>query len=108
MESKEMATIQKRKNKNGTLSYKALIRIKDGLPSTCKSFPTLQEAKDWALKEEANRRQQIYFPEQIRKKRTFDELVDRYTESVVPFKLKDPSDTLRFLNTGRRSLAVIH
>ena len=65
-----MATIQKRKNKNGSLSYKVMIRPSDGLPPTYKTFPTHQEAKDWALQEEANRRQGIYFPEQLKKKNT--------------------------------------
>ena len=52
-----MATIQKRKNKNGTYSYKVMIRHKDGLPPNYKTLPTLQETKDWSLQEEAKRRQ---------------------------------------------------
>jgi hypothetical protein len=51
-----MATIQKRKNKNGTYSYKVMIRHKDGLPPIYKTLPTLQETKDWSLQEEAKRR----------------------------------------------------
>jgi integrase len=58
-----MATIQKRKNKNGTTSYRVMIRPNDGLPATYKTLPTYQEAKDWAIQEEARRRQGIYFPE---------------------------------------------
>lgn len=70
-----MATIQKRKKKNGSVSYRVLIRHNDGLPPTSKTFPTLQEAKDWERKEETNRRQGLYFPEQQRKKRTLAELI---------------------------------
>ena len=44
-----MATIQKRKNKNGSTSYRVMIRPQDGLPTTYKTFPTFQEAKDWSL-----------------------------------------------------------
>ena len=39
-----MATIQKRKNKNGSVGYKVMIRHQDGLPNIYKTFPTLQEA----------------------------------------------------------------
>ncbi|MFW9874985.1 MAG: hypothetical protein ACFFG0_17905 [Candidatus Thorarchaeota archaeon] len=53
-----MANIQKRKNKNKTYSYKVQIRLKDGLPP--KTFPTKEEAKDWARQEEVKRRQGIY------------------------------------------------
>ncbi len=75
-----MATIQKRKNKNKTFSYRVMIRPKDGLPPTYKTFPAYQEAKDWAIEEEARRRQGIYFPEQARKKHALSELIDRYIE----------------------------
>ena len=58
-----MATIQKRKKKNGATSYRVMIRPNDGLPIQYKTFPTNQEAKDWAIQEEAKRRQGLYFPE---------------------------------------------
>ena len=48
-----MATIQKRKKQNGTYSYRVMIRQSDGYPPTYKTFPTRQEAKDWAQQEEA-------------------------------------------------------
>ena len=41
-----MATIQKRKNKNRTISYRVMIRPSDGLPAMYKTFPTFEEAKD--------------------------------------------------------------
>jgi hypothetical protein len=62
-----MATIQKRKNKNGTTGYRVMIRTQDGFAADSKTFPTHQEAKDWALQQEASRRQGLYFPEQIKK-----------------------------------------
>jgi len=57
-----MATIQKRKNKNGSTSYRVMIRPQDGLPATYKTFPTFQEAKDWSIQEEAKRRQGVTSP----------------------------------------------
>ena len=41
-----MATIQKRKNKNGTNSYLVMIRPEDGLSATYKTFPTAIRRKD--------------------------------------------------------------
>ena len=93
-----MATIQKRKNKNGTHSYRVMIRPDDGLPTTYKTFPTFQEAKDWSIQEEARRRQGIYFPEQLKKRHTLSELIDRYVELMIPGKVKSAEDILRHLN----------
>ena len=92
-----MATIQKRKNKNGTHSYRIMIRPDDGLPPTYKTFPTYQEAKDWAIQEEANRRQGIYFPDKLKKKHTAAELIDRYVELILP-GIKSKEDILRQLH----------
>ena len=67
-----MATIQKRKKKDGTHSYRVMIRQSDGYPPACKTLPTLQEAKDWGKREEVRRRQVAYFPEQSRAKHAPD------------------------------------
>ena len=36
-----MATIQKRKNKNGSFSYRVMIRQSDGFPPASKTFLTV-------------------------------------------------------------------
>lgn len=54
-----MAHTQKRKNKDGTYSYRVQIRNNDGHPPQSKTVPTLQEAKDWAIKEEATGRDRV-------------------------------------------------
>ncbi|NGX40382.1 MAG: Tyrosine recombinase XerC [Candidatus Anoxychlamydiales bacterium] len=99
-----MATIQKRKNKNKTFSYRVMIRPKDGLPPTYKTFPVYQEAKDWAIEEEARRRQGIYFPDQIKKKQTLSELIDKYIELDLAFKSKSSKDTLRHLHWWKNKI----
>lgn len=99
-----MATIQKRKNKNNSISYKVMIRPKDGLPPTYKTFPTFQEAKDWSIQEEARRRQGIYFPEQARNKHTLSDLIDQYIECMLPSKPKSSRDILRHLNWWRNKI----
>lgn len=75
-----------------------MIRPNDGLPTTYKTFPTFQEAKDWSIQEEARRRQGIYFPEQLKKRHTLNELIDRYVELMSSEKIKSAEDILRHLN----------
>ena len=53
----DMRGIQKIKNKDGSYSYRAQIRLNDGLPPQSKSFPTLMEARAWKTQEETKRRQ---------------------------------------------------
>jgi len=98
-----MATIQKRKNKNGTTSYRVMIRPGDGLPTQHKTFPTYQEAKDWSIQEEAKRRQGLYFPDKLKQKHTLSELIERYTQDILP-SIKSAEDVLRHLNWWKSKL----
>ncbi len=98
-----MASIKRRKNKRG-ISYQVQIRAKDGHAPGGKSFPTLQEARDWAKQEEARRRQETYFPEQTKKKRTLAELIDLYLEEILPSKPKNAKDTRRLLLWWRNEI----
>jgi hypothetical protein len=99
-----MATIQKRKKKNGTYSYRMMIRQSDGFPSAYKTFPTRQEAKDWAQQEEARRRQGLYFPEQTQQKYTLADLIDRYLTMILPTKPKNAKDTERHLQWWKEKI----
>lgn len=98
-----MATIQKRKNKNRTISYRVMIRPSDGLPAMYKTFPAYEEAKDWAIQEEAKRRQGLYFPDKLKQKHTLAELIDRYTQDILP-SIKSAEDALRHLNWWKLKL----
>lgn len=99
-----MATIQKRKKKNGTFSYRVMIRQSDGFPEASKTFPTRQEAKDWATQEEARRRQGAYFPSMAVEKHTMVELIDRYEVIVLPTKPKSSRDIKRHLDWWKSKL----
>ena len=66
-----MSTIRKHGH-----NWQAIVRLKDGYPPSYKCFPTKQEAKDWASREEARRRQEIYFPEQVAKKHSLATAID--------------------------------
>lgn len=41
-----MASIYPRKNKDGSVRYRMVIR-KKGVPTLCLTFPTLEEANEW-------------------------------------------------------------
>lgn len=99
-----MATIQKRKNKNGKYSYKAIVRVNDGYPPDYKSFPTRKEASDWATQIEASRRQGSYFPEQVKAKHTLADLIDRYLSILQSTKPKSVKDIVRHLEWWKKRL----
>ena len=83
----DMRGIQKITNKDGTKSYRAQVRLNDGLPPQSKSFPTLMEARTWKAQEETKRRQGMYFPTMTSKQNKLDELIDRYIAKVLPSKI---------------------
>ena len=103
-----MATIQKRKNKNGTLSYKVMIRAQDGLPPAYKTLPSFQEAKEWAIQEEAKQRQGIYYPGIIRKQNTLADLIHSYIENILPLKPRSSKDVRRHLHWWKDRIGTFH
>jgi len=66
----DMRGILKRKNKDETYSYRAQVRLNDGMPPQSKTFPTLLEARAWKTQEEAKRRQGMYLPSMTSKHKT--------------------------------------
>lgn len=106
-----MASIYKRKNKEGkTTSWKAVIRIK-GHPSICQSFQRQQEAIDWAqVTERQIKRGQFKF-DQHNKLYALEELIERFINDGKLEHHKSSKDTLRHLNFWKnkfRSYALVH
>jgi integrase len=99
-----MSTIQKRRTKDGTCRYRVMIRQNDGFPVAYKTFPTLQEAKEWSIQEEARRRQGIYLPYRASERKTLADLIDRYANIVLPTKPKNARNTLRLLTWWKSKL----
>lgn len=99
-----MATIQKRIKKDGTASYRVMIRQSDGFPPASKTLPTKQEAKDWGKQEEARRRQGYDPTDQLRGKQTFADLINRYIAIILPTKPKDARNMRRHLDWWREKL----
>src|SRR6266566_8003453 len=75
-----MANIEKR---NGT--YRVKVRLK-GHPTQNATFQTLTEAKRWAQSIEAAIRERRYFPATEAKQHTLADLIDRYSQDVLPHK----------------------
>ena len=78
-----MAYIEKRTILDGSISYRARIRIL-GMPEASASFPTRTLAKEWVIRKEAEMRTARYFPRDEGKNRTFGSFVDIYIQKILP------------------------
>lgn len=77
-----MATIQERTNKDGSTSYRAMVRLL-GITES-KTFPRKTDAKNWAQDKESDIRNRRYFNHSEAEKHTLGEMIDRYTVEVLP------------------------
>lgn len=98
-----MASIYRRKNKNGTTAWRAVIRIK-GHPSVCNHFERKQEAQDWATEIERQIKTGRFKFNQHNKIYTFDELVNRFINDGILEHHKSSKDTIRHLNYWKEHL----
>ena len=78
-----MATIEKRASTDGTLSYRAKVRIKGFAPESA-SFARLTDAREWAKKIEADMKAGRHFGHS--KLHTFNELADEYLKSAAALR----------------------
>lgn len=113
-----MATIEKRKNDDGSAGYRVKVRLQ-GYESETATFKRLTDARQWAADTEAAIRDGRYFPSRQARKHTVEDLIDRYTREVLDRKDKDGNpvkrsriDQLRHLNwwkaqIGARRLAEV-
>ncbi len=83
-----MAVIQERKNSDGKTKYRALVRLK-GYPPQSATFERKTDAKKWAKKIETDILEGRHFKSMEAKKHTFADMIDRYTEHVLPLKGKN-------------------
>ena len=80
-----MASLRKRTNKDGSVSYRVDVRLK-GFPPQRASFRRITDAKRWGQQCEAAIREGRYFKTTEARKHTLAEAIDRYKESVLPAK----------------------
>lgn len=76
-----MATVQKRKNDDGTTSYRVMIRLK-GHPAASATFSRLTDAREWAKKTETDMKAGRYFS--AAKLKTLGDLFDKYAIAAAP------------------------
>jgi len=80
-----MANVRSRTKKDGSVSYRADIRLK-GFPPQRATFHRLTDAKRWVQQTEAAIREGRYFKTTEARKHTLNEAIERYKESVLPSK----------------------
>lgn len=105
-----MASIQKRKNKNGTSHWRAVIRIK-GYPTVCNHFDRKQEAEDWAADVEREIKQGKFNFDQHKKQHTFTQLFERYINDGCMEHIRSSEDVGHHLDYWKCRLghyALIH
>src|SRR3990167_9295391 len=99
----EMASIEKRKTKDGTAIFRVKVRLK-GFPEQNASFERLTDAKPWAQQTESAIREGRHFKTSEAKRHTLGELIDRYTSDVLPHKPKNKSNRTLHLNWWKSEL----
>ncbi len=92
-----MATVQKRKNDDGTTSYRVMIRLK-GHPAATATFDRLTDAREWGSKTERDMKAGRYFS--AAKLKTLGELFDKYAVAAAP-RLKSWNEVKRQLDWWR-------
>ncbi len=98
-----MATIERRKTKDGAITYRVKIRLR-GHPLETTTFERKTDAKRWAQQTEAAIREGRHFKATEAKKHTLGEVVDRYLRDVLPAKPRSEKDQKRQLKWWKEQL----
>jgi len=80
-----MATIEKRRTKDGKLHYRVKIRKRGHTPITA-TFPRLTDARRFERATEATITEGRYFPQSESRRHTLAEAIERYCNTVLPSK----------------------
>jgi integrase len=78
-----IASFEKRTNDTGDISYRVEVRLK-GHPTQTATFSRLTDAKKWAAATESAIREGRHFKTAKAKRHTFNELLNRYCEEILP------------------------
>jgi integrase len=101
-----MATIEQRRASDGSISYRAKVRL-NGHPPEYATFKRKTDATKWAHSVEVAMREGRHFKTAEAKKHTFAELVDRYLKEVVPDRPKNAANTERHLRFWKQKLGTL-
>lgn len=87
-----MASIRKRINSKGKVSYHVQIRI-SGHPPLTQTFDKKTDAENWAKKAESEINDGRLLPQKVAQKRLMSELIEEYrTNVLIPLKPKRVRD----------------
>lgn len=100
-----MAWVQKRKKKDGRVTYTALIRIK-GYPSMSATFDRLSDANLWIQENEAPMKKGKHIKDFEAKKHTFSDMVERYIKNELPNRKSDHQKFKMQLNWWKGKLGA--
>lgn len=92
-----MAAIESRRNSDGTVTYRAKVRLK-GLPSQTATFKRKTDAQRWVQKVETELREGRHFHLCESRKHVFAELASRYTKEVLGQRPKNVANSQRHIN----------
>ena len=101
-----MATIEVRRADDGSISYRAKVRLK-GYPPEHATFRRKTDATKWAHSVEVAMREGRHFKTAEAKRHTFADLVDRYLKEVLPARPRNAANTLRHLQFWRQKLGPL-
>ena len=105
-----MASIYKRKNKDGSSCWRAVVRIK-GYPTVCNHFDRKQEADDWSIDIERQIKRGEFNFDLHKTQYTFKDLLERYKNDGALEHIKSAEDVIRHLDYWKNCLgnyALIH
>ena len=80
-----MATIEKRTTNDGTVSYRAKVRLRGEKPRS-RTFNRKTDAEAWAKKVEADLGHGVYVPTTAERRRTFGDMIDKFILEYLPIK----------------------
>ena len=106
-----MASIYKRKDKQGrTIGWRAVVRMK-GYPTVCKQCDRQKEAEDWAADVERQIKQGQFNVNLYKSQHTFTELLERYRNDGALEHIRSVGDVIRHLEYWKSRLcdfALVH
>lgn len=98
-----MAVIQERKQVDGSITYRVLVRLK-GFPTQSASFTRKTDAKKWAAQTESAIREGRHFKTVESKRHTLAQAIDRYIKNVLAKRPQTLRDRKRHLDWWKQQM----
>lgn len=99
----EQWLLYKRKNKDGTVCWRAVVRIK-GYPTVCDHYDRKQEAEDWAVDVEREIKLGKFNFDRHKQQHTFVQLIDGYKNDGALQHIRSAKDVMHHLNYWKERL----